>query len=110
MSLPTLHEVLQETTPLLPACLPHAQDSFDEPTAPAAICAAAALPPQDGMPQSPLGGMEAFTPPLSEYRERGERLPVLFKVRPGFEIIPGHHPAPRRRPPPGGIAGAQFKQ
>src|SRR5262249_49177258 len=34
----------------------------------------------------------------------------LIKVRPSFEIIPGHHPAPRRRPPPGGIAGAQFKQ
>src|SRR5262245_47022392 len=57
MSLATPHEILQEAPSLLTAGLPNTQDSLDEPTPPLAICAAAPLPPQDGMPQRPLGGV-----------------------------------------------------
>src|SRR5262249_14459217 len=44
------HQILHEATPLLSARLPDAQDSLHESTAPAAIRAAAPLPPQDGVP------------------------------------------------------------
>ena len=56
-SLATLHQLPQEATSVLPARLPDTQDSLDEPTAPAAVRATAALPPKDGMSQRPLGSV-----------------------------------------------------
>src|SRR5688500_3543748 len=51
------HQVVQETTALLAACLSDAEDSLHKPTTLAAVRPAAALPPQDGMTQGPLGGI-----------------------------------------------------
>src|SRR5262245_46197846 len=51
------HEVAQEATPLLSAGFPDTEDSLYEPTAPAAVRAAAALPPQHGVTQRTFGGV-----------------------------------------------------
>jgi hypothetical protein len=64
--LATSRQVLKQTNSLLPARFSDAQDSLDEQTAPPTIRTAAALPPQDGMTQRPLGRiirwLDAFLP------------------------------------------------
>ena len=66
MCLAALDQIGQEATPLLPACFSNTQDSLDKPATSPTIRTAAALPPQDGMTQRPLGRiirwLDAFLP------------------------------------------------
>ena len=57
VSLAACSQVPQGDHALAVASFSDAQDSLDEPTASLAIRAAATLPPEDGMPQRPLGGV-----------------------------------------------------
>src|SRR5262249_14982646 len=94
MCLAALDQIGQEATPLLPACLTDTQDSLDEPTPPLAVRAAAALSPQDGMTQRPLGGIIRRPDPLTP-----NELPSLCLV--GEQYTPRRHRlgTAARRPP-----------
>src|SRR5947209_7923141 len=85
MGLTTLDQILQHANPSLSASFADAQDPFDEPATSLAVGAAAALPPQDGMSQRPLGGVVRRLDALSPHE------------RPQLPLMDDQLPARRRR-------------